>query len=183
MSMLLAVLATVFLIVVLAEIFWRTKIFGPEQSRKLVHVGVGTFASTWGFILEDKQIVFIAGAMFLVVLASRVLGVFGSIHSVSRKTWGELFFPLGIASAALLADSPWIYMAAVLHVSIADGLAALIGRKYIKKHGYKVFKQQKTVVGTLVFFSVSRFTAYIYSSYDGFCYSDTCRKSRPARCR
>jgi phytol kinase len=155
--LLLEVVLGIFMIVVFAEILWRTKILEGELSRKLIHILVGSFAASWGFFLEDTQIYLLAGAMFLVVLLSRLLGVFQSIHSVSRKTWGELFFPLGIAASALLSDSPWVFMAAVLHVGLADGLAAVVGSRYIKKHGYKVFKQQKTVVGTLVFFNASVF--------------------------
>lgn len=155
MSQLLGVVLGIFVIVVSAELLWRAKILQSEFSRKLIHILVGCFAATWGFFLTDNQIYLLAGAMFLVVMLSRLLGVFQSIHSVSRKTWGELFFPLGIAAAALLTDSPWVFMAAVLHVGIADGLAAVVGSRYIKRYGYKVFKHQKTIVGTLVFFNAS----------------------------
>lgn len=155
MSQLLGVVLGIFVIVVSAELLWRAKILRSEFSRKLIHILVGCFAATWGFFLTDNQIYLLAGAMFLVVMLSRLLGIFQSIHSVSRKTWGELFFPLGIAAAALLTDSPWVFLAAVLHVGIADGLAAVFGSRYIKRYGYKVFKHQKTIVGTLVFFNAS----------------------------
>lgn len=155
--LLLGVVAAVFIIVVIAELLWRTKVLQGELSRKLVHILVGIFAATWGFFLDDKQIYLLAGSMFSIVVLSRAFGVFQSIHSVSRKTWGELFFPSGIALVAWLTDSPWVFMAALLHVGIADGLAAVIGSKYIKLHGYKVFKQQKTIVGTLTFFNASLF--------------------------
>lgn len=147
--------AAIFLILVVAEVLWRAKLLEAEHSRKLVHIVVGTFAATWAFYMDDQQILLIAGAMFMVVLISRLLGIFSSIHSVKRKTWGELFFPLGIALCALLTDSPWIFMAAILHVSIADGLAAIVGRRYIRTHGYKVLGQQKTLAGSLAFFNTS----------------------------
>jgi phytol kinase len=155
MTILLQTVLIIFAIVALAEILWRAKLLESEYSRKLIHILVGTFAATWGFFLDDRQIILLACAMFTVVLVSRFLGLFSSIHSVKRKTWGELFFPLGIAGCAVLTDSPWIFAAALLHVSLADGLAALIGKRYITKHGYKIFKQQKTLVGTLVFFNAS----------------------------
>lgn len=154
LALLQAVLA-IFFVLVFAEILWRLKILESEHSRKLVHILVGTFAATWAFYLDISQILLLSAAMFLVVLVSRLLGIFSAIHSVKRKTWGELFFPLGIALCALLADSPWVFMAAILHVSIADGLAAIIGRRYIRSHGYKVLGQQKTWVGSLAFFNTS----------------------------
>lgn len=155
MIALFQIVCIIFVIVVLAEALWRLKLLESEYSRKLVHILVGTFAATWAFFLSEALILLLAGMMFLVVLISRFFGLFSSIHSVKRKTWGELFFPLGIAGTALIADSPWIFLAALLHVGLADGLAALIGKKYIKKHGYKVLGTQKTVVGSLVFLGVS----------------------------
>jgi phytol kinase len=155
MLILLQVVLVIFAIVVFAELLWRTKILESEYSRKLIHILVGSFAASWAFYLNDTQIVLLASAMFGVVLISRVFRLFASIHTVNRKTWGELFFPLGIALCALLTDSPWIFLAAILHVSVADGLAALIGRKYVKKHGYRIFGQQKTLVGSLTFFNTS----------------------------
>lgn len=155
MIILMQVVLVIFVIVVFAELLWRTKMLESEYSRKLVHIMVGSFAAFWGFFLSDTQILLMAVSMFSVVLASRVFKLFASIHSVNRKTWGELFFPIGIALCALLTDSPWIFLAAVLHVSLADGLAALIGKNYVKKYGYKVLGQQKTVVGSLTFFNAS----------------------------
>lgn len=157
MILLLQTAAAIFLILVVAEVLWRAKLLEAEHSRKLVHIVVGTFAATWAFYMQDQQILLLAGAMFLVVVISRLLGIFSSIHSVKRKTWGELFFPIGIALSALLTDSPWIFLAAILHVSLADGLAAVVGRRYVRTHGYKVLGQQKTLVGSLAFFNASLF--------------------------
>lgn len=144
-------------IVLVSEFLWRKNYLRGEASRKLVHILSGTFVAFWGFYLDDGQILVLSGLLFAIVLISRQLGLFKSVHNVSRKTWGELFFPIGIAGTAVLADSPWVFMAAMLHVGIADGLAAILGIRYIRKHGYKVFKQQKTVVGTLTFFNASIF--------------------------
>ena len=157
MILLFQTAAAIFLILVVAEVLWRAKLLEAEHSRKLVHIVVGTFAASWAFYMNDQQIVLLAGAMFLVVVISRLLGIFSSIHSVKRKTWGELFFPVGIALSALLTDSPWIFLAAILHVSLADGLAAVVGRRYVRTHGYKVLGQQKTLVGSLAFFNASLF--------------------------
>ncbi|MBA3758095.1 hypothetical protein H0X10_00465 [Candidatus Saccharibacteria bacterium] len=154
---LLLPIIVIFIVIIVTEALWRAKILRNEPARKLVHILVGTFVASWAFFLDDKSIVLLAVAMFAVVLISRTFGIFRSIHSVTRKTWGELFFPLGIVACALLTDSPWIFAAAMLHVSIADGLAAVVGVKYHRKYGYKVFHQQKTSVGTLTFFNASLF--------------------------
>lgn len=161
MVVLLKVLIAIFVVVVSAEVLWRNKILHSELSRKLVHVLVGTFVASWGFFLTTQQILILATAMLLVVFTSRHLGILKAIHSVNRKTWGELFFPLGIAVCAILTSSPWIFMAAMLHVSLADGMAAIVGSNYIKEHGYKIFRQQKTIVGSLVFIIASLFITLV----------------------
>jgi phytol kinase len=78
-----------------------------------------------------------------------------SIHGVGRQTLGEIFFPIGILVAATFTESSWIYAAAILHLSLADGLAAAVGIRHNKHFGYKVIGQMKTVIGTAVFYVTS----------------------------
>lgn len=42
-----------------------------------------------------------------------------------------------------------------MHLSLADGLAAVVGDRYGKKNKYKVLKETKSVAGTLTFWIVS----------------------------
>lgn len=154
-NQLIFTVVAIFSLLILAEGLWWLRVIRNEASRKLVHIGIGVFAGTWSFYLTDNQIYILALAMFIVVATSKFLNIFKSIHSVTRKTWGELFFPIGIAAAAYLTVSPWLMLAAMLHVGLADGFAALIGRRYARTHAYRVFNQEKTIVGTLVFYNIS----------------------------
>ncbi len=152
--MLLA-LVGVGLILVVSEYFWRKKKARGEIARKFVHIIAGTFMASWGFYLDVRQIQILSAILFIGVLMSKYLSIFQSVHNIARKTWGEAFFALSIGLCATLAPNPWVYAAAVLHVSLADGLAAVIGTKYCKRSGYTVFGQYKSVVGTVTFYLVS----------------------------
>ncbi len=153
-SVAITVLA-VFLILVGTEYLHKKKKIRGESARKLVHIAVGSFVATWPFYLDVTTIELLCLAFVGGVLLVRYSGFFGSIHDVERKTWGDVLFPLGIALTAMIAAEPWIFSAAMLHLGLADGVAALIGMGYKKARFYKIFGQRKSVVGTLCFLIVS----------------------------
>lgn len=155
MVAMLSASVVVLFFLILAEKLHRTNRAADETARKLIHITVGMFVATWPFYLS-AEIILILSAMLLVgIIVSRHFNIFNSIHSVRRQTWGDVLFPVGIGITALLASAPWIFAVAILHVGLADGLAAIAGQKYKKARQYKVFGQSKTATGTLVFFAVS----------------------------
>jgi phytol kinase len=145
-------------ILLASEFLWRTRIFKKaETPRKLVHIVTGTYIAFWPLLMSLGWIQVLSLVLFAVVYASKKFHIFRSVHSVDRPTYGELLFPLGVLVSATFAHSGWVYLAAVLHLSVADGIAALVGVRYLKRFGYKVFGQPKTVIGTAVFFVASLF--------------------------
>src|SRR5204863_6584380 len=72
-----------------------------------------------------------------------------------RQTYGELLYPLGIGLTALISQDKYIFMAAVLHLALADGLAAIVGIRYGGNTQYRIFGQTKTLIGTATFMFVS----------------------------
>jgi phytol kinase len=141
-----------------SEFLWRTSIFKKaETPRKLVHIATGVYIAFWPLLMSFQWIQVLSLVLFAVVFASKKFHIFRSVHSVNRPTYGELLFPIGVLISAIFAQSGWTYMAAVLHLSVADGLAALIGVRYWPKYGYRVFGQPKTYVGTGVFYVTSLF--------------------------
>jgi dolichol kinase len=145
------VIACTFVLLVAAEYLWRIKHYYSEITRKFVHVTVGTFAAFWPWFLSWNQIELLAGAFLIVILLSRLLTIFSSIHLIGRKTLGEIFFALAIGGVAILTHDRLIFMAALLHLSLADGFAAIVGTHFGKRHQYQVFGQVKSVVGSLTF--------------------------------
>ncbi len=147
--------AVIFGILLISELLWRGKFLRGEAGRKFVHITVGAFVASWPLFVDMRTIVPMSVALLAVVYVSKRYLVFHGVHGVRRKTWGELMFPIGIGAAALLSPSPWVFSVAILHLSVADGLAAVFGERYGKGNRYKVFGETRSVIGTMVFYLVS----------------------------
>jgi phytol kinase len=144
-----------FCILVAAEYLSRSKEIHAELTRKLVHVAVGTFVAFWPFFLSWRVIQILSLAFFAVVCISIKFNIFRSIHAVKRSITGELLFAVVIGLLASIASDKWIFMAAMLHLSLADGMAAVVGVGWGDKTAYKVFGRTKSVVGSAAFLIVS----------------------------
>ena len=148
-------LLAIFVVLVVADWLSRQKILKGEIGRKFIHISVGTFIAFWPFYMSFTAIQIISLALLAVVLTSKHFNIFPTVHGVNRKSWGEALFAIGIGLTALLTTSPWIFAAAILHLSLADGLAAIVGTSFGKKHEYKVLGFTKSYIGTATFFLMS----------------------------
>ncbi len=163
MTLILTVL-TVFLILVASEWWWRRRKTHGEVSRKFIHITVGSFAAFWPLFLDWWQILLLSAAFIVVVLVSRYFGIFRTIHTVERPTWGEVYFALAVGGLALLTHNNAIYAAALLHMGLADGLAAIIGVRYGAHNSYKVLGHTKSIAGTLTFLFCSMIILIVYAT-------------------
>jgi phytol kinase len=145
----------IFILLVGSEVLWRKKILRGENARKFVHIIVGTFIAFWPYFMSWREIQLMSLALLVVVVLSWNMNVFHAVHEVKRRTMGELFFPIGIGLAALLTTTPIIFTAAILHLSLADGFAALMGKRYGLLQQYKIGNYTKTLVGTITFWIIS----------------------------
>lgn len=165
----LAVLAVaaVFIILVFAEYLSRFRGMHSELTRKFVHIFVGVFVAFWPFFLTWQQIQALSLAFFVVVLASVKWNIFRSIHTVQRDAMGEIMFAMIIGILAVIATDKWIFAAAMLHLSLADGFAAIVGLGWGEHSSYKVFGHSKSIAGSLAFFfsSVCIMICYVAFSH------------------
>lgn len=99
----------------------------------------------------------------IVVAISRYFQIFRAIHSVTRPTWGEVYFAVAVGAVTFITHNKWVYVAALLQMSLADGLAAIIGVRYGPTNRYHVLGQAKSVVGTLTFIIVSMVILAVFS--------------------
>jgi len=166
MTLILTVL-TVFILLVANELWWRRKKVQDEFSRKFIHITVGSFVAFWPFFLDWNDIKLLSIAFIVVVLASKQLKVFQAIHSVQRPTHGELFFALAVGALALISQNEWIYMAAILQMSLADGLAAVIGTRFGNNTRYMVLGHTKSIHGTVTFLVVSIAILLVFTAFSG----------------
>ena len=161
-------LGLIFLLLIANEIAWRRGKLQAEEARKVIHVLVGVFIAFWPLYMSWRTIQVLSIFLFVGVLISYQFGVFGAIHNIKRKTSGELWYPIGIGLSALFTIQPWIFTIAVLHLALADGFAAVFGRKYGIMH-YRIGEHTKSALGSLVFLIISSVlcaVAYIILSED-----------------
>ncbi len=154
MTLIITVLL-VFGVLVLSEIWWRKQQLHGEFSRKFVHITVGSFVAFWPYFLTPTEIKLLSLGFLVVSALSKYFNIFLAIHSVQRPTWGEFWFALVVGLMAFNLDHPHIYTVALLEMSLADGLAAVIGTYYGNRHRYTVFGSAKSILGTLTFFVTS----------------------------
>jgi phytol kinase len=157
----------IFVLLVVSELWWRTGRIHGELSRKFVHITVGSFVAFWPFFMTKYEILGLSAAFIIVVSLSKKLQVFTAIHSVQRPTWGEVLFGFAVGLTAVITPSKWGYTLALLHMSLADGLAAIIGVRYGMKNRYLVLGSPKSWVGTATFFVVSLILFAGYCSVTG----------------
>jgi dolichol kinase len=166
MAFILSALA-VFLVVCLSEFGWRRGYMTNEVGRKFVHITVGSFVAFWPFFLTWNQIRILSLGFIVAVVLSKTFNIFSAMHSVQRPTYGEFFFALVVGILTFVTHSKAIYAAALLQMSVADGMAAIIGVEYGMKQQrwkYHVFGHAKTVIGSLTFFVISAAILFGYSA-------------------
>jgi phytol kinase len=154
----MTVVATVLVVLgllVINEHWFRTRKVRDEVSRKFIHLSVGTFVAAWPFYLSWNEIRLLSVAFLVVVGVSKYFKIFKAIHSVTRPTWGEIFFAISVGLLTYITHSKGIYAVCLLQMAWADGLAAIVGTKYGKPYEYKVFGHTKSLVGSGTFMFVS----------------------------
>jgi dolichol kinase len=142
-------------VLLLDEFLWRKKIIHGELKRKLVHISVTSFVAFWPWIMSWKAIQLIGIAMVLMLLINRQVKVLHYLGGIRQQTFGDVFLALSITTTALIANERIFFAVAMLHVALADGMAAIIGTKFGRKWSYKVFGQTKTILGSMTFWVVS----------------------------
>jgi phytol kinase len=155
MLKLLVCFAGAFLLLLIAEAGWRGKTLKGETHRKFVHITVGSFVAFWPWFISFRTITIIGVLMLVGVLLNRRLQVFHYAKNIERETYGDIFFALAIIAASLLTANKVYFALAILHMALADGLAALIGKKFGGPWTYRIRNQTKTLVGSMSFWVTS----------------------------
>lgn len=155
MQALIYSIGAIFLLLIAVELLWKKNKINSEASRKIIHILAGSFIALWPYFMSWTTIQLLSLALFFVIYLSHHFGIFKAIHSVHRSTNGELLYPVGIGIIALMQPPEWVFAAAMLHLAIGDGLAAIIGVRYGRSNQYVVGGNVKSLAGSLSFFAVS----------------------------
>lgn len=152
----------ILIVLIIAEFLRRRKKYSPENTRKFVHILTGTFAAFWPFFLSWPQIEIMACALLVVIFLSKYFNIFKAIHIDERRTFGEILFAIAIGLVAIITQDRLIYMAAILHMSLADGLAGVVGKHFGRRNTYTVFGHTKSIVGSATFWLSSLIIISLY---------------------
>ena len=149
----LAIAVAYSLIFLLGESAVRLFRMTPGGVRPVIHVACGLLSTIAPIWLTRSEIIGLALFFTTAMLVSMRISLLRSIHGVERTSWGELFFPLGIALAAALylPASPHLYTLSVLVLATSDPLANVLGSRAMG--GRLLFG--KSLLGSLVFFGSS----------------------------
>ncbi|HIA23886.1 MAG TPA: hypothetical protein EYN76_05765, partial [Candidatus Marinimicrobia bacterium] len=98
----------IFFLIGIAE-FVRSKLkWGPEASRKMVHVIVGIMVACCPLIFRSNIQPITLAAIFIVVNATALnIDAFKGMHDTKRKTFGTVYFPIAfLILAAFFWEKP-----------------------------------------------------------------------------
>ncbi len=127
---------------------------GPEASRKTVHIGMGViclafpwlFSAVWPvWLLAVLACIGLVGVRAVPVLRQTLGGV---LHGVRRVSWGELYFPIGVAAVFTLSAHDWVrFVVPVAILTFADAAGALVGKRW-GRHRFETLEGTKSVEGS-----------------------------------
>lgn len=145
----------VLIILLISEYGWRYKIVRGEAARKLVHIAVGSYVAFWPHFLSRGEILAMSLSFLAVVVFSQVFNVFSAIHGNGGRQFGEVLFAASIGVVAVIAPSDWAFSVAILHLSLADGMAGLVGSHWGRRTSYVILGHKKSLVGSTTFMVIS----------------------------
>jgi dolichol kinase len=138
-----------FLVVVLAiEILKRKRKVSSEITRRLIHIFSGLYTVLDYFLLPAAWFIALITLSLIVMAISQRYGWFSSIHDVKRRTYGEIFLPIGtLLTYAISQGRPEIFIPSIFIMTFADSFAGLTS-DLLKK-------ERKVFQGSIVFFVVA----------------------------
>jgi phytol kinase len=122
-----------------------------ELSRKLIHIFSAFIIAVLPIWLNYFEIG-VAATMFVPVLwVSKKYNIFKAIHTGERSTLGEVYYPIAILIICIIRPIYPEFLYVVLVLGISDGLAAIVGKQYGKKH-FSILNSHKSYLGSFIFF-------------------------------
>lgn len=126
-----------------------------EYSRKNYHAVHAILIAFAPFLVSYQIIIGFELLLFVEMLLVRKFKLMPWLYDVGRISWGDMFTVLGVVVISVLNPNPWVFLAAMFHLGLADSAAALIGKKFGKSTSYKVFGNVKSLVGSGAFLVTS----------------------------
>ncbi len=141
----------------IAEAWARLRSPNPEFTRKYVHIAGGLGSLLFPFLVASHWVVLGLALGFAgLFLAGSRFGWFKSLGGVNRRGRGSEYYPLAIWGLFFISQGkPWLYIASVLILAVADASAALVGSEYGRIR-YRVGNDgEKSLEGSFFFLLIS----------------------------
>ena len=148
----------------LIELLKRHLGIKAELTRKIIHLLSGLIVATMPWMIEGQGIMILSASFLVLLIFSKSVGMFSSIHGVKRKTLGEFAFATspGLAAWIMLPEEPFAFSFGFLILAFSDTAAEWIGSwKPILQ--FKVFGSIKSLGGSTAFLIVSFALCLIWS--------------------
>ncbi len=151
------------ILLILVEVLKRKSFISNDLSRRLAHIGAGVINIVAPLFVSHVAIIIVNVLFAGLLLVGRNTDNFSSIQTTNRKTYGDVYFPLGIIVAAvvLLPDNVTAFQYGVAIMGISDALAGFVGERWGRKT-LKIFNNSKTLVGAMVFYITSLVITFIF---------------------
>ena len=145
------------------EVLKRKKILSSDMTRRIIHIGAAIIAYTFPLYLNLSQVLIMCFIILAMMVFSKHTSLLSHIHKVSRRTWGEIFYPLGMMVAAIsfLPNNIDYFRIVILVLGISDLCANIIGT-YWGSRSFDIFKCKKTIEGATAFFVSSLIILLIF---------------------
>jgi phytol kinase len=166
------ILGYLFSILLISIVFKKFNKGSREIVRKIIHIGIGPLIPIALFLKIDQNSALIfTGIVSLMVLINYKYKLVPTIEDVDRKSYGTIFYCLSLLILIWLFwnKDPYSLIAGFFIMTFGDGLAGLIGKSSNSK-SWIIFKQKKSLFGTLTMFLASLIVVYLigYAQQNNF---------------
>ena len=146
-------------IVFIAEIMYRKEYLSSHSTRNIVHLVVGVYSSSSPLFFNYNYYPILIAILFLFLnLISHKYISLKSLYSSERETFGTIYFPLSyLIMVAGFWEYPEFLIISILILAIADPAASQIGNSVKSPNYFRVWRDQKTIQGTIAFFLCTNF--------------------------
>ena len=156
------ILLYLFLIFLVSTVFKKYNEDSREIVRKIIHIGIGPLIPIAQFLKIDQiSALIFTGIVSIIVLINYTYKLFPTIEDVERKSYGTIFYCLSLFILIYLFwdKDPNALIAGFFIMTFGDGLAGLMGKSFNSK-SWIIFKQKKSLFGTLTMFLTSLIIVY-----------------------
>jgi len=152
------------LLFVIAEAAYHLLKIDVGYTRKFVHIMTGVIVMYFPIYFKKPiDLLIICISFFLILTLSKRVGLLKSINAIKRKSSGSTLYPLVVIICYLIQyrQGSYIYFfVPILILALADPMAEFAGKKFQYKP-YSIFKNSKTVSGSIGFMLVAFLTGLI----------------------